>query len=268
MKLTEKTLQNKLIFLGTAGARYVAFGFLRQAGGLYFNFNGYNVHVDPGPGAFVYAHKKGIELHKTNAVILSHRHLDHCADVNHVLEAMTLGGKRKRGKLICPRDALEIDPVVLQFTKGNVEETVVIEEGLTVELTDSLSVSFPVRHVHGVETYGMVFNWKVRVGYVADTDYFEGLEEKYAFAKDLLILNVTMREENPLISHLCVLDAVRIINRVKPRLAILTHFGRTMLMAKPWEVAKMVSEKTGVKVVAAYDNMIVDLETLQIVKQR
>ena len=269
MKLTEETLKNKLVFLGTAGARYVAFGFLRQAGGLYFNFDGHNLHVDPGPGAFVYAHKKGIESHWTNTVILSHRHLDHCADVNHILESMTLGGKKKRGRLICPRDALEIDPVVLQFTRGNIKETVVIEEGLTVDLTEFLSVTFPVRHVHGVETYGMVFNWKgIHIGYIADTRYFEGLEEHYALATDLLILNVTAKDKNPYIDHLCALEAEKIIGRIKPKVAILTHFGRTMLRAKPWEVAKEISKNTGVNVIAAYDNMVFDLETLQVVKQK
>ncbi|TCK06436.1 MBL fold metallo-hydrolase [Phorcysia thermohydrogeniphila] len=268
MKLTEETLKNKLVFLGTAGARYVAFGFRRQAGGLYFNFDGHNVHVDPGPGAFIHAHRKGIEPHWTNTVILSHRHLDHCADVNHILESMTLGGKKKRGRLICPRDALEIDPVVLQFTRGNIEETIVIEEGLTVELTESVSVTFPVRHVHGVETYGMIFNWKRSIGYVSDTAYFDGIEESYASAKDLLILNVTMKEKNPLISHLSIPEAEMIIANVKPELAILTHFGRTMIEAKPWELAKRISERTGIKVLAAYDNMVLDLETLQVVRQR
>jgi hypothetical protein len=41
-----------------------------------------------------------------------------------------------------------------------------------------------------------------------------------------------------------------------------------MLKAKPWEVAFEISKKTGVNVIAAYDNMIFDLETLTVVKQR
>ena len=268
MKLTKETVLNKLVFLGTAGARYVAFGFQRQAGGLWFNFEGINVHVDPGPGAFIHSHKKGLEPNWVDVVILSHRHLDHCADVNHILEAMTLGGKKKRGILFCPEDAIEIDPVVLQFTRGNIEKTVIIREGMGFSISDNLKVGFPVRNAHGVETYGMVFYWKKKVGYISDTAYFEGIEEKYKDAEDLLILNVTMKEPNPRISHLSAVDAEKIIGEIKPEVAILTHFGRTMLKAKPWEVALEISKKTGVNVIAAYDNMIFDLETLTVVKQK
>ncbi len=267
MKLTREILRNKLVFLGTAGARYVAFGFLRQAGGLYFNFDGFNIHVDPGPGAFVHSHRKGIEPYWTDAVIVSHRHLDHCADVNHVLESMTLGGKKKRGVLFCPADAIGEDPVVLEYTRGNIEKTVIIEEGLNYRLTNGLELFFPLKHIHGVETYGVVFKWKRRIGYVSDTRFFEELKTAYADT-ELLILNVTMAKLNPFIDHLSAPEAEEIIASVKPEVAILTHFGRTMLKQKPWEVARLMTERTGVKVLAAYDNMVLDIEALNVVKQR
>jgi len=268
LKLTKETVLNKLVFLGTAGARYVAFGFQRQAGGLWFNFDGLNIHVDPGPGAFIHSHKKGLEPHWVDVVILSHRHLDHCADVNHILESMTLGGKKKKGILFCPQDAVDEDPVVLQFTRENIQETIVIKEGLTYELDKNLKVSFPIRNVHGVETYGVVFLWKRKIAYISDTAYFDELVEKYKATEDLLILNVTMRDPNPRINHLSAVDAERIIGEVKPKVAILTHFGRTMLDGKPWEVAFDIARKTNVNVIAAYDNMVFDLEKLKIVKQR
>jgi hypothetical protein len=39
----------------------------------------------------------------------------------------------------------------------------------------------------------------------------------------------------------------------RPRMAILTHFGISMLRAKPWEVARQLAEETGVEVHAASD---------------
>ena len=268
MKLNRETLKGKLIFLGTAGARYVAFGFERQAGGLYFGFPELNIHVDPGPGAFVHAHRKGIEPHWTDVVILSHRHLDHCADVNHVLESMTLGGKKKRGYLLCPSDCITVDPVVLEYTRKNIEKTEIIKEGTERELSTHLTVSFPLKHVHGVETYGVVFNWRGTVySYISDTKFFEGLLEAYRNSS-LLILNTTLLKSSQKIDHLSAEDAKVIVGELKPELAVLTHFGRTMLSAKPWEVALTISKETGVKVIAAYDNMILDLETLSVVRQR
>ncbi len=267
MKLDRESLRDKLVFLGTAGARYAAFGFLRQAGGLYFGFEGLFTHVDPGPGAFVHAHRKGIEPYWTEVVILSHRHLDHCADVNHILESMTLGGKKKRGVLLCPSDAIDQDPVVLKFTRKNLKRVELVGEGKAFDF-GLLELSFPLRHRHGVETYGVRFSYKgLELSYVSDTAFFEDLITAYE-GSDLLILNTTMLKRNPAIDHLSAQDSEVLISQIKPRLAVLTHFGRTMLSAKPWEVALEISRRTGVKTIAAYDNMVLDLKTLQVVRQR
>jgi len=267
LKLTEELVTDKLVFLGTAGARYAAFGFLRQAGGLYFGFENSFLHLDPGPGAFVYAHRKGIEPHWTETVVLSHRHLDHCADANHILEAMTLGGKRKRGRLLCPSDAIDEDPVVLEFVRNHLKEVVKIKEGLNCPL-GSVEVKFPVRNIHGVETYGVKFSYRgLMLSYTSDTKFFERLIEVYS-GSNLLILNTTMLKKNPLIDHLSAEEAEVLIAEVRPELAVLTHFGRSMLSAKPWEVAKEIEKRTGVRTVAAYDNMILDLLNLTVVRQR
>jgi len=267
LKLSRSLLTDKLVFLGTAGARYAAFGFLRQAGGLYFGFENSFLHLDPGPGAFVHAHKKGIDPHWTEVLILSHRHLDHCADANHILEAMTLGGKRKRGVLLCPSDAVNEDPVVLEFVRKHLKEVVKVSEGFKREFS-ALEIAFPVRNVHGVETYGVKFNYKgLTLSYTSDTKFFEKLVEIYS-GSNLLILNTTMLKKNPLIDHLSAEEAEVLIAEIRPDLAVLTHFGRTMLSAKPWEVAEEIEKRTGVKTVAAYDNMVLDLLKLEVVKQR
>lgn len=267
MKFTKDSLKDKLVFLGTAGARYVAFGFLRQAGGIYFGFENSFTHLDPGPGAFVHSHRKGIEPYWTEVVLLSHRHLDHCADVNHILESMTLGGKSKRGTLLCPSDAINQDPVVLEFTRKNIKETLIIKEKSKFNL-GPFSVEFPVRNLHGVETYGVVFSYKgLTISYTSDTKFFEGLVDAYRDS-DLFIVNTTLFKKNPLIDHLSAEDAKVIIGEAKPRLAVLTHFGRGMLSAKPWEVALSIEKTTGIKTLAAYDNMVLDLNTLEVVRQR
>jgi hypothetical protein len=44
-------------------------------------------------------------------------------------------------------------------------------------------------------------------------------------------------------------------------LAILTHFGMTMLRAKPWELAASIEQELGTRVLAAYDHMRLDLDS-------
>ena len=68
--------------------------------------------------------------------------------------------------------------------------------------------------------------------------------------------------DNPPADHLTVSDAKRIIAELKPKVAILTHFGMTMWRAKPWEITQELSQETGVRVIAARDGMRFDLSQL------
>jgi ribonuclease BN (tRNA processing enzyme) len=93
-----------------------------------------------------------------------------------------------------------------------------------------------------------------------DTRFFEELCLHYK--GDLLILNVVRLEPGGPFDHLSAAEAGEIIKELKPRAAILTHFGMTMWRAKPWEVARRLSDETGVRVIAARDGMSFDLADL------
>jgi L-ascorbate metabolism protein UlaG (beta-lactamase superfamily) len=112
-----------------------------------------------------------------------------------------------------------------------------------------------------VETYGVVFETaRHTISCLVDTRFFEGLCLHYK--GDLLILNVVRLESGGPFDHLSAAEAGEIINRLKPKVAILTHFGMTMWRAKPWEVASRLSQETGVRVIAARDGMTFHLAEL------
>jgi ribonuclease BN (tRNA processing enzyme) len=98
------------------------------------------------------------------------------------------------------------------------------------------------------------------VSYIADTRYFPALAEHYR--ADVVIMNV-VRPTPSNLDHLCAIDAEVLVRAMQPKLTILTHFGMKMLQAKPWVVAREMSERTGCKVVAASDGMLVDLEPVK-----
>jgi murein DD-endopeptidase MepM/ murein hydrolase activator NlpD len=52
----------------------------------------------------------------------------------------------------------------------------------------------------------------------------------------------------------------RIINEIKPRKAILSHFGLHVWEAGPDKIAADLAARTGVNVIAAADGMVVDLD--------
>ncbi|MDI6815327.1 MAG: MBL fold metallo-hydrolase, partial [Dehalococcoidales bacterium] len=97
--------------------------------------------------------------------------------------------------------------------------------------------------------------------YITDSRYFDGLCHSYG--GELLIINVVRLESNHPYNHLSLADAKHIIMELKPKVAILTHFGMTMWRAKPWQLALRLSQETGVRVLAARDGMRFDLSQLE-----
>lgn len=252
---------NKIKFLGTAGARFVVMKQLRKSGGIWLSLDNTNVLIDPGPGSLIrcLTSKPKLNPMDLDGIILTHRHLDHSNDINIMIEAMTNGGWKKRGVVFAPSDALEKDPVILKYVRVYVDKIEILREKGEYKI-GNITFTTPVKHVHhNVETYGLnIKGKKASISLISDTNYFDGLESYYT--GDVLIINVVRVDDSLKIEHLSLKDAEKIIAKNKPKLAILTHFGMTMIKAKPWELAEKLSKKLGVKVIAASDGMEVNLD--------
>jgi phosphoribosyl 1,2-cyclic phosphodiesterase len=249
-------------FLGTAGARFVVMKQLRASGGVWLSVGKTNLYIDPGPGALVRClnSKPRLEPSTLDGILLTHKHLDHSGDVNVMIEAMTEGGFKKRGVLFAPRDAFEEDSVVLKYVMGYVEKVEVLKEDSEYRIGD-VQFSTTRRHRHRVETYGMNFEISPHtVSLVTDTKFFPELPNLYR--GEIMVIHVVRLKpigDDP-IDHLSMEDVRTIIKKTEPKLTILTHFGMTMIKAKPWVVAAELEKELGLKVIAASDGMKLDLE--------
>ncbi|OGX23394.1 MAG: hypothetical protein A3J51_03210 [Omnitrophica WOR_2 bacterium RIFCSPHIGHO2_02_FULL_45_21] len=249
-----KVEENYIKFLGTAGARFVMIKQLRSSGGIWISYNGTNIIIDPGPGSIARCamSKPKIDPTKLDGIILTHRHLDHSNDVNVMIEAMTEGGFKKKGIVFLPQDALDEQPVILRHLMPVVERIEVLKEKASYSIGE-IKFSVPARQSHPVLTYGLYFEFKPSLSLIADTRYFEGIEELYR--ADIVIINVVFYEPRLGIDHLSFADARRIIERIRPATALLTHFGMTMLTHKPHILAERLSKELNLEIIAAYDGM-------------
>jgi len=254
---------NFIKFLGTAGARFVMASQLRSSAGTFISMKGQNIMLDPGPGALVRlaSSRPKINVEKLDAIILTHAHIDHSNDANVLIDSMTGGGLTRRGVLFAPWECVHgEDPVILKYLRGFLEDIVVLEENKEYRL-GSLSFSTSVRHQHAVETYGIKFKLDdLVVSFMVDTRFFPELPQSYQ-GTDVLVINVVrhMTHQNSRIMHLNMDDVRTIIACLKPRKVFLTHFGMTMLKAKPWELARLLTVDLGVEVTAASDGLTVQL---------
>lgn len=238
---------------------------VRASGGMWMRFGKTQMHVDPGPGALVRALSAlpPCAPNELDALVISHRHLDHAGDVNAMIEAMTQGGRKPRGALLAPRDAYGEDPVILPHARAFVPREVVLEPQAGPYLVNDVEIRTSVQHQHPVQTYGLHFRYAgTTISYLPCTRFFEELIEDYrSHAPDVLILNVLRYRDAMDIDHLTYDDARRLIGGIRPHVAVMTHFGTRMLEQRPDRLAQELEDEFGLRVLAARDGWTLDALT-------
>lgn len=251
---------NRLKFLGVAGARFVVTKQVKHSGGIWLTLDNTNILIDPGPGSLVrcLSSKPKLNPLDLHGIILTHRHLDHSNDINIMIEAISNGGINKRGVIFAPNDALESDPVILRYVRNYVEKIEILKEGGFYNI-GNISFSTPVKHIHGVETYGLNITGKNNsISIISDTKYFKNLGSYYN--GKLLIINIVLFEKKEKINHLSLSDVEKIISETDAKMVVLTHFGMNLLKLKMWKIAENFTKKLGVRVIAANDGMNINLD--------
>ncbi|MBN2122132.1 MBL fold metallo-hydrolase [Candidatus Micrarchaeota archaeon] len=246
----------KLTFLGTGGGRINLIKQIRATGGICIS-GPKNIHIDPGPGALVRMRNKGMDPLKTDIMVVTHSHIDHIGDAGVLIEGMSHYALKKKGTLIASEDALggEIKGQKISgFHLSRLETVVRAKPGETFEFEGG-KISFKKAVHDDFPAFGFVLEMGgKKIGYTGDTEYFEEMPEEYAGC-DLLIINVMKPFADEYKGHLTAEDASKLIGRVQPKLAILTHMGLKMLRYPAEKRASEVEAETGVRVIAAEDGM-------------
>lgn len=258
-------MESSILFLGSGGARFVVARQLRASGGMWMRFGTTQIHVDPGPGALVRAlsHVPPCNPRDLDAIVLSHKHLDHSGDVNVLIEAMTSGGFRRRGAVLAPADAFDDEAVVLPYARRFVERIEKLEPSGGPYPIGDVELYTSMRHAHAVQTHGLHFVYGgIRVGYLPCGRYFDGLAADYAARRpDVLVINVLRYRDDINADHLTWPDARRVVADVRPKVAVFQHFGTKMLEADPPRLAEQLEDELGLRAIAAYDGLTLDLQT-------
>jgi ribonuclease BN (tRNA processing enzyme) len=240
--------------LGTAGARYVVAKQLRASAGTVLEEDGEFLLLDPGPGTLVHLAKHKIPVEKIRNILVSHKHLDHSADLNVMVDAITEGTFKNRGRLFIPKEAWD-EGALLSYLREALAETIFLAEKEAYQTT-KFSFKTTKKLLHSAETYGFIFNLKdgKSLGFLVDTAFFEDLISEFQ-GVNYLIVNVVRYEPKEGVLHLSVQDVRKLLASLRPELTVITHFGMTMLRANPFKVAKDLSSELNLKIVAAYDGL-------------
>ncbi|MBI4153371.1 MBL fold metallo-hydrolase [Candidatus Woesearchaeota archaeon] len=251
----------QLIFLGTSGDSSVTARQLRSSGGIILQTEELQFHIDPGPGALVRAKEFGINPRATDAVLVSHHHLNHSNDLNAVIDAMTLGGLDKKGILISNQTTINgsdaIIPALSAFHRSCLERIIILKPDQKAAVEEVEVHAIPVVHSDKEAIGFKLLTPTFTLGYTGDTAFTKDLAAALQRC-DILILNTTYPGDTKTDNHLNREGATKIVERVKPKLAIITHFGFDMLKADPLLEARNIQIATGVQTVAAQDGLVIN----------
>ncbi len=248
---------NSIVFLGTAGGRVAVFRQMRYSGGMWLKIANVNILIDPGPGSLVRHYEFGLEPTEINIIVISHRHLDHVADLNTIVEAASQSTKKPIDKLIAPKDVIEgDDPILLKYLHKGIKIIEILGENREFLYKD-LIIKGTIRHEHEFsEVYGIEFIAPdKKVIYVPCGKYNENMLTGYSKNADLEIFNTTFYKHVGNYKHLSAEDVKKLIKAHSPKKAVITHFSPYILHENPEKVAKELSEETGIPVIAAKDGM-------------
>ncbi|MGA1821358.1 MAG: MBL fold metallo-hydrolase [Thermoplasmatota archaeon] len=251
----------KLVFLGTGGGRFVTLSQERSTGGIYL-VDGVKVHIDPGPGALHALKRNGIDPTKTDGIVISHCHPDHYANGEILIEGLSFSRKGRRGVLVGPKSVIKgtgrIGPAISLYHRKKLRRVVTVSPGNGFKIGDLKGMPTPTVHSDHL-CVGFRFHTKGGiVSYVSDTELREDIIESHAGSRVLILAN-TRPLKARIQNHLSTEDSAVFAEKIKPELCILTHMGKKMLRENPEEQALWIEKRSGVRTVAAVDDMVVEL---------
>lgn len=260
-KLTEYPA-NFIKFLGTAGTRFVMLSQRRASGGIWFSYGGCRGVIDPGPGSLVRICSASPRLSALDidALILTHRHIDHSSDLSALAEGMTLKAHEPKGRVILTDDSIEDgDAVLLKYIRKKIKHVKRHRDGKRRKISSEATVESVIHSHDRVECYGLIFRagglptW----GLIGDTAALPFFPERYAEC-EMLVINVTLPFPWRRIAHMSLPDVDSLLQKISPKLVIMTHMGDHVLDMEPEALAsRLTTERT--EVIPAWDGMTVKL---------
>ncbi len=207
------------------------------------------------------AKNAGINLRATTALLVSHNHINHCNDINAVIDAMTYSGFDRKSVLVSNKTVINgrpnEEPFLQKRYRDFLERCIVLKAGRKVGINDVEIIALKAKHSDPSAIGFKLITPEYTISYSGDTMYSVETLAGYENS-NVLILNVPCLNKEEDRYNLCKDDAIKIISAVKPRLAIITHFGANFIKSDPLYEARGMQKETNVQVIAATDGMIIN----------
>jgi len=263
----------------------------KPSGGMLIRFGDRNIIVDPGNNSLSFLMEAGFDPYQVTDVIASHPHDDHVGDLSSVVASvlqLNLVSNSDMNILVPPslvdyENAAatrygftlpayawqgNVGTLYWQDTQAKRYDGEIIQTKKTVAIGENVKVtSVEARH-SSMQVSGFIFSTPFgKLAYTGDTEFFHELIEQYQGA-DLVWMNMntlgldsitdtegSVSEQVSFVkNHLGYAGVCEIIDRVRPKTAIISHFG-SQLLSKVDEVQNMLRarfDRHGVNIYCAH----------------
>ncbi len=175
----------------------------------------------------------GVDWPNLDAIWVSHFHMDHCGGLGPLLagvkHAPQMKSRTKPLRIFGPRGLRDLIDRL-----NNVNNYRLLEQVFPVEIVEVIELeefeilpdveAVVMKTLHTDESHAIhIRNGDTTLVYSADTGFDKRIS---AFGRnvDLLILECTFLKNKPVEKHLELAEAIFLINKAKPKRAMLTHF--------------------------------------------
>jgi len=249
------------------------------SGGMLIRFKDRNIIVDPGENSLSFLTGTGYDPYQITDVIASHSHNDHIGDLTSIVSSalqLNLVSNRDTNIIVPPSlvDYGNENSTCFGFTlpmyawQGNVHalywqdtqiqrhNSKMIQSVKTITIGEDIEITSIQGKHSKMPVSGYIFTTPVgKFAYTGDTEYFSGLAEQYKDV-DLLWMNMNTLgldsmyecEENvPLQvsavhNHLGYVGVCTLIDAVRPKTAIVSHFG-SQLLSKVEDIQNILRQR-------------------------
>lgn len=178
-------------------------------GGLYLNVDGFGIAIDPGIGFVDSMHKQGIFIEDINAVVVTHNHLDHNADIGTISALLYDINRYYSSQVKFYERFFEevnhkehtiswwLDEDTQDTYKGVVSSSKVLSQcDKWTMLNDKVSMlAFETKHMREGKSYSVKYKINLNdiqtvIGYTSDTKFFPEMAE-FMEECDILVFNIS-----------------------------------------------------------------------------
>jgi phosphoribosyl 1,2-cyclic phosphodiesterase len=178
-----------------------------------------------------------------------------------VIEAMTRGLTKRRGVLVSNQLVIQgggdYAKVLSDYHLRGLHTYHVVKPGDTVHIGKITVQAVRAQHTEP-QALGFIFRGSKTIGATGDGEYYPHQEDSFGGC-DCLLLNCLRPRNDPWPNHMNTSQALELIKKTKPGLAVLKDFGMKMHRGLAEKEAAWIQAATSVKTIAATDGLVLTL---------